>query len=99
MLGINYLPRITCVPLDHFIMPLLNCLIGIGDNMLVKLCNSINGKINFLNPAEVNHFLSQVTMGNGTNNTVANCEAFNTPVEEKSRMSLEEKITQCRVIM
>ena len=39
--------------MNHCIVPLLHCLIGVEDTILTKFCNLINGHVEYLSPVEV----------------------------------------------
>ena len=39
--------------MNHFIVPLLHCLIGVGDNILTKFCDIINEYVEYVFPVEV----------------------------------------------
>ena len=41
------------IPMNHFIVPLLHCLIGVGDNILTKFRDLINEYVEYLSPVEV----------------------------------------------
>ena len=41
------------IPMNHFIVPLIQCLIGVRDNILTKFRNLINEYVEYLSPVEV----------------------------------------------
>ena len=41
------------IPMNHFVVPLLHCLIGVGDNIFTKFRDIVNDKIEYLSPVEV----------------------------------------------
>ena len=41
------------IPMNHFIVPLIHCLIVIGDNILTKFRDLINEYIEYLSPVKV----------------------------------------------
>ena len=55
--GTTWLQRCTMVwpfiPIDHYIFPLLHCLIGIGDDILRKFREEVSKKIEYLTPEEI----------------------------------------------
>ena len=52
-LGMKDVPWFTFIPLNHFVVPLLHCLIGIGDNVLSKFRDIISEHIEYISPEEL----------------------------------------------
>ncbi len=53
-LGCKDVPWFDFLPSDRFIVPLLHCLIGIGDAILTKFRGEVAEKIEYLTPDEIN---------------------------------------------
>ena len=41
-MGVKQMPWFPFIPVAHHMVPLLHCMIGIGNNLLKMLCNIIN---------------------------------------------------------
>ena len=57
-LGVKDLPWFTFIPFDHFTVPLLHCLVGIGDNILTKFRDIVSEEIEYLPCLEIETRLS-----------------------------------------
>ena len=63
------------VTMNHFIVPLLHCLLGVGDNIFTKCHNIVNLEIDYISPEEVEMRLAVGVMEIKIGEIKPSCEA------------------------
>ena len=84
------------IPMDHFIVPLLHCLIGVGDNMFTRFRDIVNEKIEYLSPEEVYTRLAVGAMEGKIGEIRAELDAWKKSTDGKEYISLDAKIRRAK---
>ncbi|KAL7526841.1 hypothetical protein ACHAXR_001674, partial [Thalassiosira sp. AJA248-18] len=93
-MGMKEEPWFTMIPIGNFIVPLLHCLIGIGDNMLTKFRDIVSEFIEYLPREEVDMRLSQGAMEQKIDDVILERVTFDKTEEGKKLKSLKGKVTR-----
>lgn len=88
-LGVKEEPWWNFIPLDHYIVPLLHCNIGIGDLILSKFRSIVSEKIEYLSPEETSTRIAKENMDGTIEALQAQRNAFHESAEGKELQRLK----------
>eukprot|EP00984_Skeletonema_dohrnii_P005248 scaffold1837_cov120-Skeletonema_dohrnii-CCMP3373.AAC.1 len=80
------------IPIKNYVVPLLHTLIGIGNDLLDSLRDSVDNQIERISPAESRARSSLTTVEGTINDSVAKRDAFDASADGKKLKSLKAKI-------
>ena len=87
------------IPMNHFIVPLLHCLIGVGDNILAKFRDTINEYVEYLSPVEVDTRLAVGVMELKIESIQESLAVWKLSTEEKLLVSQDGKIKRAKTVL
>ena len=90
-LGIKSLPWFTSIPLEHFVVPLLHCLIGVGNDIFAKFRDIVSETIEYIGQEEAQTRGARVAMEEKIIGLVAQRVMFDSSVSGKKLDSLKDK--------
>lgn len=82
--------------MNHFIVPLLHCLIGVGDNIFSRFRNIVNEQIEYLSPVEVDTRLAGGAMEAKINKIRASLAEWKKSPDGKEFVSQDGKIKRAK---
>ena len=77
--------------MEHFVVPLLHCLIGVGNNIFAKFCDIVSETIEYIGQEEAQTPGARVAMEEKIIGLVAQRVMFDSSVSRKRLDSLKDK--------
>jgi len=95
-LGVKEQPWWDFIPLDHYIVPLLHCNIGVGDLILSKFRSIVSEKIEYLSPEETSTRTAKENMEGTIEALQAQRNAFHESAEGKELQRLKGMVYRAK---
>ena len=96
IMGMKEKPWWDFIPLRHYVVPLLHCLIGIGNDILTKFRETISEEIKYISPKEMDACGAQAAIEVKIVALILDRESYNNSAGGKHRKSLKGEIMRCK---
>ena len=96
IMGMKEKPWWDFIPLRHYVVPLLHCLIGIGNDILTKFRETISEEIEYISPEEMDARGAQAALEVKIVALILDRETYNNSADGKHMKSLKGKIMRCK---
>ena len=92
MFGVKKKPWWPFIPITHYVIPLLHCMIGVGNQLLDMLRDIINENLENMTHTEERALASIPLLRDIIDETIANRDAWDASNEGKLRKTLKRKV-------
>ena len=98
-MGMKNSPWFKCIPLENYVVPLLHCLIGVGNDLFSKFRDIVSEEIEYISQEEILTREAQAAMASKIDSLVATRDSFQASIEGRRLESLRGKLKRAKTTL